>query len=74
MSASRRRKDDRLFCNQCYGTCAGLVSCQAEELSECSALVPGDELCDGVDNDCDGQTDETWQDADSGGSGLHRFG
>jgi hypothetical protein len=55
------------FVTNSYGTCAGLVSCQAEELSECSALVPGDELCDGVDNDCDGQTDETWQDADSDG-------
>jgi hypothetical protein len=25
---------------------------------ECSAIMPTDEICDGKDNDCDGQIDE----------------
>ena len=41
-----------------YGTCDGSRSCEPEGLSACDAAVPQDEACDGLDNDCDGQTDE----------------
>ena len=48
-----------------YGTCLGVKACTAEGLSECSADVPASETCDGVDNDCDGETDEESCDDDN---------
>ncbi len=42
-----------------HGQCAGLEVCDAATgWSACSAAVPGPEVCNGVDDDCDGQTDE----------------
>ena len=60
------------------GTCAGVRSCGVEGLSACSAPEPAAEVCDGVDNNCDGQTDEEdaagcvvyYKDLDSDGFGL----
>ena len=40
------------------GVCEGVQVCGADGLGACDALVPAAETCDGVDNDCDGQTDE----------------
>ena len=40
------------------GACPGVRICTADGLSECDAPIPSDELCDGVDQDCDGATDE----------------
>ena len=40
------------------GTCHGTRGCLTGELSECTAMQPAAEACDGVDNDCDGVTDE----------------
>ncbi len=39
-------------------TCAGVRTCGASGLSLCDALTPTTETCDGVDNDCNGATDE----------------
>ena len=39
------------------GTCGGKRNCSANGLSACSAITPSAETCDGVDNDCDGKTD-----------------
>jgi hypothetical protein len=41
-----------------FGMCVGKRTCTAEELSGCDALVPSQEFCDGIDNDCDDETDE----------------
>lgn len=41
-----------------FGTCAGSRVCTDEGLTECDAAVPAEELCDGLDNDCDGDIDE----------------
>ena len=41
-----------------YGTCAGKRVCMEEGLSDCDALEPMVEVCNGVDDDCDQQVDE----------------
>ena len=40
------------------GTCSGERTCIDAQLSECSAVQPQAEICDAVDNDCDGIIDE----------------
>ncbi len=40
------------------GVCKGQRSCGMEGLSACDAAVPAAELCDGQDNNCNGETDE----------------
>ncbi|MBM4372100.1 MAG: thrombospondin type 3 repeat-containing protein [Deltaproteobacteria bacterium] len=48
-----------------YGTCAGIETCQGLAGWVCDAPVPGPEVCDGQDQDCDGSVDEGFQDTDS---------
>ncbi|MBM4395162.1 MAG: thrombospondin type 3 repeat-containing protein [Deltaproteobacteria bacterium] len=40
------------------GACAGKRVCGTGGLSACDAATPSAEACDGVDNDCNGETDE----------------
>ena len=49
-----------------FGTCAGTKSC-VDGASNCDAQAPTEELCDGNDNDCNGETDEGFADADGDG-------
>jgi sugar lactone lactonase YvrE len=39
--------------------CKGVRACGEAGLSACSALPPSEESCNGLDDDCDGLTDET---------------
>jgi hypothetical protein len=41
------------------GACAGQQVCDDGELSECAV---GDDVCDGADNNCDGEFDEAYRD------------
>jgi len=41
-----------------WGTCEGTRECLEGGLTECSAPVPDRDLCNGLDDDCDGETDE----------------
>jgi len=40
------------------GSCTGKRTCTAAGLSTCDAPKPSAEVCDGLDNDCNGQTDD----------------
>ncbi len=40
------------------GTCPGTRSCGVSGLGKCTAPVPVDEICNGVDDNCNGATDE----------------
>ncbi len=41
-----------------WGSCIGKRVCGDAGLSSCDALVPGEETCNGLDDNCDGATDE----------------
>ena len=42
-----------------YGACDGARLCTEDGLSECDAAIPGPEVCNGVDDDCNGSIDES---------------
>ncbi len=44
-----------------WGTCEGTRQCDEAGLSECSGVVPGPEVCNGADDDCDMAVDEDLQ-------------
>ena len=41
-----------------FGTCHGTRSCTLGGLGGCNALTPGPEACNGIDDDCNGATDD----------------
>ena len=49
-----------------FGLCEGERACTTEGLSDCSAMVPADEMCDDTDNDCDDVLDEGCDDDSDG--------
>ncbi len=40
-----------------FGSCPGTQHCAKDGLSTCDGDVPAEEICDGIDSDCDGKTD-----------------
>ncbi len=54
-----------------FGSCAGLEKCQVPEgFVGCTAKVPTKEICNGVDDNCDGQIDEDTQHEKHPGAGI----
>ena len=45
------------------GTCQGVRTCTEDGLTACDALTPAEETCNGIDDDCNGQTDEVYPEA-----------
>jgi len=45
-----------------FGTCEGLLVCLPGAGEVCKAAQPGADVCDTLDNDCDGQSDEDFKD------------
>ncbi|HRE87694.1 MAG TPA: hypothetical protein PK095_01025, partial [Myxococcota bacterium] len=43
-----------------FGRCPGLRACTASGLSDCDAPAPALDECNGLDDNCDGQTDEAF--------------
>ena len=42
-----------------WGSCQGLRRCAPDGLEACDAAEPSEEICNGIDDDCDGEIDET---------------
>jgi hypothetical protein len=65
-SAAARTKKLSTSCNivsknaagEALGTCPGVRTCEPAGLSPCKGPPPSAEKCNGIDDDCDGKTDE----------------
>ena len=51
-----------------FGTCSGVETCSGALGPICDAAYPAAETCDGADNDCNGHTDDAYDDTDGDGT------
>jgi hypothetical protein len=51
-----------------FGVCLGVQTCNAEGWDDCSAGIPSFEVCNGLDDDCDGSLPSDELDSDSNGT------
>lgn len=51
-----------------FGLCLGVQTCGASEWDACSAQIPSFEVCNGVDDDCDGHLPSEELDTDNNGT------
>ncbi len=76
-SAKALGLETKCFSKNKYGACSGGRQCQPSGLTGCDALAPTAEVCNGLDDNCDGATDEPgaamctvfWKDGDQDGFG-----
>ena len=64
--------DDELLPETCentnqYGTCVGMYECMGDQGWVCDADMPVEEMCNGVDDNCNGEIDEGYTDTDGDG-------
>lgn len=57
-----------------FGSCPGVRICRGAEGLECVGAAPEEDVCDGVDNNCDGRIDEGFTDADGAYSSVDHCG
>jgi hypothetical protein len=50
-----------------WGNCPGVIECSPGGNGACNAKDPAQDICDGIDNDCNGATDEDFPDTDADG-------
>ncbi len=53
------------------GSCAGTATCHGAKGWLCDAAKPAEEICNGLDDDCDGSTDEPWLNEGKYVAGVH---
>ncbi|HIA04872.1 MAG TPA: hypothetical protein EYN66_23750 [Myxococcales bacterium] len=68
LKAQKEEASTTCWVSNSWGTCTGTRVCSADGLSDCGAQTPAEEICDGMDNNCNGAVDEDFPDFDNDGT------